>query len=78
MAEHGLTIDRPIAPALIELSDDSEQLADPFSYPVKVRTSPEQRLKMMSIWSLVGDFGPSRYTRKTRNSTCSLCRRLRW
>ncbi|OJA21186.1 hypothetical protein AZE42_12892 [Rhizopogon vesiculosus] len=40
MAGHGLTIDRPVAPALIELSNDSEQLADMFSYPVKVRTSP--------------------------------------
>jgi phenol 2-monooxygenase len=41
MAEHGLTIDRPVAPASIELSDNSEQLADPSSYPVKVRKSPE-------------------------------------
>ena len=37
MAEHGLTISRPIAPTSIELSNDSEQLADPFSYPVKVK-----------------------------------------
>ncbi|OAX36141.1 hypothetical protein K503DRAFT_793556 [Rhizopogon vinicolor AM-OR11-026] len=36
MTEHGLTIDRPVAPASIELSNDSEQLADPLSYPVKV------------------------------------------
>ena len=39
MAGHGLTIDRPVAPALIELSNDSEQLADMCFYPVKVRTS---------------------------------------
>jgi len=38
MAEHGLTISRPVAPASIELSNDSEQLADPLSYPVKVNT----------------------------------------
>lgn len=36
MTEHGLAVDRSITPASIELSDDSKQLADPFSYPVKV------------------------------------------
>jgi phenol 2-monooxygenase len=40
MAEHGLTIDRPVAPASIELSDDSEQLADPLSHAVKVGKLP--------------------------------------
>jgi len=43
MAGHGLTIDRLVAPALIELSNDSEQLADIFSHPVKVRISPGLR-----------------------------------
>jgi len=37
MAVHGLTVDRPVVPASIELSNDSGQLADPLSYAVKVR-----------------------------------------
>ncbi|KAJ8591823.1 FAD-linked reductase [Rhizopogon salebrosus TDB-379] len=36
MAEHGLAVSRPVAPASIELSNESEQLTDPLSYPVKV------------------------------------------
>jgi phenol 2-monooxygenase len=40
MAEHGLTIHRSVAPTSIELSNESDQLADPLSYPVKVRKSP--------------------------------------
>jgi phenol 2-monooxygenase len=37
MAAHGLAVSRPVAPASIELSNESEQLTDPLSYPVKVR-----------------------------------------
>jgi phenol 2-monooxygenase len=40
MAKHGLTINRPIAPSSIGLSNDSEQLADPLSYAVKVGKLP--------------------------------------
>jgi len=36
MAKHGLTVNRPIAPSSIGLSNDPEQVADPLSYAVKV------------------------------------------
>jgi phenol 2-monooxygenase (NADPH) len=43
MAEHGLAVGRPVAPASIELSNESEQLTDPLSYPVKVSGHPGAR-----------------------------------
>jgi phenol 2-monooxygenase len=43
MAAHGLAVSRPVAPASIELSNESEQLMDPLSYPVKVREHPGTR-----------------------------------
>jgi hypothetical protein len=36
MKSRGVTVDRPIVPSSLEISEDPEELLDPSSYPVKV------------------------------------------
>jgi len=36
MESHGVTVDRPIVPSSLEISEDPKELLDPSSYPVKV------------------------------------------
>ena len=37
MSSYGIEVDRPYAPAALEISDDSKELQDPNAYPIKVR-----------------------------------------
>lgn len=72
MASHGLTVDRPIVPASIELSDDSEQLEDPFSYPVKVtldHLDTPGKQEIVHARYVVGCDGAHSWVRKTLNIT---------
>lgn len=36
LKSHGVTVDRPIVPSSLEISEDPEELLSPSSYPVKV------------------------------------------
>jgi phenol 2-monooxygenase len=47
MAKHGLTINRPVAPSSMVLSNDPEQLADPLSYAVKVGKPPRLEIALI-------------------------------
>lgn len=72
MARHGLTVDRPIVPASIELSDDSAQLADPFSYPVKVtldHLDTPGKQEIVHARYVVGCDGAHSWVRKTLGIT---------
>lgn len=36
MKTRGVTVERPIVPSSLEISEDPEELLDPSSYPIKV------------------------------------------
>ncbi|KAJ8589553.1 hypothetical protein M405DRAFT_817777 [Rhizopogon salebrosus TDB-379] len=71
MKSRGVTVDRPIVPSSLEISEDPEELLDPSSYPVKVvldhispsGTVPEQEIVHAKF--VVGADGAHSWVRKT-------------
>ncbi|OJA18319.1 hypothetical protein AZE42_02806 [Rhizopogon vesiculosus] len=71
MKSRGVTVDRPIVPSSLEISEDPEELLDPSSYPVKVvldyippsDRAPEQEIVRAKF--VVGADGAHSWVRKT-------------
>lgn len=71
LKSQGISVDRPIAPSSLEISQDPEELLDPSSYPVKVvldhilpsDTTPEQEIVHAKF--VLGADGAHSWVRKT-------------